>query len=626
MGEKKRRQVARSGDAQSQLSETWVQIKIKKAMELVQGGLINEATNVLSEILTVSPNQFAASYISGDIELWRKKYDQARIHYEHALLSDPHSTPLRINLGGALYGLGLHDEAIKNYDYVLRSQPNNATAWFNRGLSLLELYEFEAARIAFDQVLVLDPHFEQFEVAHVARCMAELPVIYDTQEDIAERRKAYEGQLRRLCERPNAFKGGIGVTQPFYLAYQGQNDKHLQAIYGMAVCRQGRLQYPDANIAAPPLFGEPIRVGIISGYFRNHANWRVPIRGWLSQLNRERFQLFGYYVGNLEDEATAEAERFCDKFVKGGGSINQWRTQILTDKPHVIIYPEIGMDPVIPNLAAQRLAPVQCSSWGHPETSGFPTIDYFLSSELMETRNGQDHYTEELVLLPNLSVYLVPVEVLYQHLRRDEIGIRDDVVAFWCGQSLYKFLPEYDDVFVKIGNTIGECQFIFVKHHNMRITNVFERRMDAAFANGGKDSKDYCVFLPPLAQDKFIAATGLCDVYLDSIGWSGCNTSLEALAYDTPIVTMPLDLMRTRHSSAFLEMMGVRETIADNLNEFISISARLAKDQAFRLDIKRKIRANKHKMFRDRSAVTGLEQFLEKSVRRTDHASSKSQT
>ena len=63
------------------------------------------------------------------------------------------------------------------------------------------------------------------------------------------------------------------------------------------------------------------------------------------------------------------------------------------------------------NLAAQRLAPVQCSSWGHPETSGFPTIDYFLSSELMEPRNGKDHYSEELVLLPNLSVYLEPAEI-----------------------------------------------------------------------------------------------------------------------------------------------------------------------------------------------------------------------
>jgi tetratricopeptide (TPR) repeat protein len=149
MGEKKRREVAGSGDPSIQPVSTGIQLKIAKALELVQRGLINEATTILREILSVSPNQFAASYISGDIELWRKNYEQARIHYEHALLSDPHSIPVTINLGAALYGLGRHDEAIKNYNHVLHLQPSNPHAWFNRGLSLLELYEFEAARIAF---------------------------------------------------------------------------------------------------------------------------------------------------------------------------------------------------------------------------------------------------------------------------------------------------------------------------------------------------------------------------------------------------------------------------------------------------------------------------------------------
>ena len=38
-------------------------------------------------------------------------------------------------------------------------------------------------------------------------------------------------------------------------------------------------------------------------------------------------------------------------------------------------------------------------AWGHPETSGLPTIDYFLTSALMEPEDGDDHYTERLVRL-----------------------------------------------------------------------------------------------------------------------------------------------------------------------------------------------------------------------------------
>jgi len=53
----------------------------------------------------------------------------------------------------------------------------------------------------------------------------------------------------------------------------------------------------------------------------------------------------------------------------------------------VLLYSEIGMDGVAAQLL--RLAPVQCNNWGHPVTSGFPSLDYFLSSALMEPEDAK---------------------------------------------------------------------------------------------------------------------------------------------------------------------------------------------------------------------------------------------
>ncbi len=61
------------------------------------------------------------------------------------------------------------------------------------------------------------------------------------------------------------------------------------------------------------------------------------------------------------------------------------------------------MNPEVAELAALRLAGTQCSYIGHPQTSGFPTIDYFLSGDLIEPPDGQDHYSEKLVKLPNIA-------------------------------------------------------------------------------------------------------------------------------------------------------------------------------------------------------------------------------
>ena len=123
------------------------------------------------------------------------------------------------------------------------------------------------------------------------------------------------------------------------------------------------------------------------------------------------------------------------------------------------------MDPVSCQLAAQRLAPVECNSWGHPDTSGFPTLDYFLSSELMEPPDAQDHYTEQLVRLANLSVYYEPLDVEPVSVSRADLGLRSTETVFWCGQSLFKYPPQFDHLFPRIAGEVGDCQFASTATH-----------------------------------------------------------------------------------------------------------------------------------------------------------------
>ena len=126
---------------------------------------------------------------------------------------------------------------------------------------------------------------------------------------------------------------------------------------------------------------------------------------------------------------------------------------------------------------------------------------------------------------------------------------------------------------------------------------------------------DYCVFLDRLSQSKFVAAAGLSDVFLDSIGWSGCNSALESLPHGLPIVTLPGAFMRGRHSAAILQMMGVTETIAASVEDYVAIAVRLANEPAERQALRERMKENAHKVYRDRACIAALEDFLERSVR-----------
>ena len=203
-----------------------------------------------------------------------------------------------------------------------------------------------------------------------------------------------------------------------------------------------------------------------------------------------------------------------------------------------------------------------------------------------------------------------------QPITRAELGMRPEASVFWCGQSLYKYLPQYDEVFPRIAKEAGDCQFVFIRHAGGEgVNELFQRRLERAFAAHGLNAADHCLFLSRLGAGQFVAAIGLCDVFLDSIGWSGCNSTLEALAFDLPIVSLPGALMRGRHTMAILRMIGVTETVADSIDGYVATAVRLGRDASWRAARSAQIAAHKHRVYRDRSCIAALGTFLQRVAR-----------
>jgi protein O-GlcNAc transferase len=582
-------------------------------------GRYDEALKSLDRALALRPSYVKAHNNRGAVLEGLNRLSEALACYDRALELAPTFTESRKNRGRVLIGLDRSDEAIENFTKALHLDPNNAEIWYERGRHFLDLSRNDEAAADLAQAITLNPDHAE---ARFAACFAELPVVYTHENEIARKRAAYEQKLRALSANIESgnmrgdLVSAIGARHPFLLAYQGGNDRELQQVYGEMVCRIVGRQYQPAPMPPPPAHGEPIRVGIVSGFFFRHSNWKIPIKGWLSQLDRSRFRVTGYHLGVMHDEQTEIAAGMCDRFVHRTLDTDAWRREILADAPHVLIYPGLLMDTSSLQLAAQRLAPVQCNSWGHPETSGLPTLDYFLSSDLMEPPDADAYYTEKLVRLPNLSIYYEPVENEPVSVTREELGLRPGATVFWSAQSLYKYLPQNDEIFARIALAVDDCQFVFLRHFGApRVTAIVRARLERAFAAVGLRADDHCVFLDRLSQSKFVAAAGLSDMFLDSIGWSGCNSALESLARALPVVTFEAPTMRGRHCSAILRMLGVTETIATTVDDYVAIAVRLAKDPDARKRISSRMGENKQRLYRDRAPVTALEDFLEAAVR-----------
>ena len=101
---------------------------------------------------------------------------------------------------------------------------------------------------------------------------------------------------------------------------------------------------------------------------------------------------------------------------------------------------------------------------------------------------------------------------------------------------------------------------------------------------------------------------------LDTIHFCGFNTSLEGFAVGTPIVTLPGEFMRSRHTMSFYRKMGISECIAYTPNEYIEIAVHLANDRDYRGQVSRRILEMQAVLWEDIEVVREFEHFFRRVV------------
>ncbi|HEY9806466.1 MAG TPA: hypothetical protein V6D04_07855, partial [Candidatus Obscuribacterales bacterium] len=395
-----------------------------------------------------------------------------------------------------------------------------------------------------------------------------------------------------------------------------ENDRTLQQQYGLLVHQVMATNYPQwvQDRPMPPLSPSgKIRIGYLSDCLRQHTVGKLFL-GWLRHCDRQKFEVYCYSLNREQDAIAQEIQRHSDAFHQISGDLEGMCQQILNDDLHVLTFLDIGMHPKASQIASLRLAPVQCMAWGHPVTSGLPTVDYFLSSDLMEPENGEAHYSEQLVRLPGISIAYTKPTLPELTKTRADFGLRSDAVVYLSCQSLFKYLPQYDFVFAAIAQQVPQAQFAFLAHFSPAVTEKFRQRLQRAFAAVNLNSEDYCVLVPRQGPTGYLQLNLLADIFLDTFAWSGGNTTLEAIACNLPVVTCPGEFMRGRHAAGILQALGIPETIAANSEDYVAIAVKLVLDTAWRQQMVRRITQGHTQLYDDPSCVRALEAFYQQVV------------
>ena len=461
-----------------------------------------------------------------------------------------------------------------------------------------------------------------------------LPILYDSQEQVEHYRRRFADGLHRIVnevpldtptERHRALVA-IGRSSNKYLPYQGWNDCGLQALYGSWIQRVMEANFPQWAQAnpMPPADGK-IRVGYLTAFSDRFLNLSAAklFGGWIRDLDRQHFDVFAYHADRRADPSAEYVRRWNTDFRQLSGDIGQIADAVRGDNLHLLVYLDFGIHPRMAQLAALRLAPLQCVTWDTPLTSGLPAMDYFLSSDLMEPQDTANHYSEKLVRLPGVGVCftkpVIPTVLLTK--KRGSFGLREDAVVYLLCQSIWKYSPEQDEAVARIAKRVPNSQFVFLVTNEI-VGNDLRRRVDGAFAAIGLRADSYCLFLPEMDLLDYWNLHLVGDVSLDTLGWSGGVTTFEALACRLPVVTLHRTLMRSRHSYAILTQLGVTETIARDKKDYVEIAVRLGMNREWRQSVVERIVNNYPNLYSDTRSVRDLEEFYRRAVKERLHPTS----
>ncbi len=440
-----------------------------------------------------------------------------------------------------------------------------------------------------------------------------MPVLHSDLASVDRWRARYVARLRALAARcDGAYLGqaraALGaVGDAFYAHYACRvDDVELQRIYG------GMVHGLVARVRPPlvaPLPARPARarrrVAFVSSMWRSHTIGRL-FGGWVGALDRDRFSVELWQLGPA-DAFTERLAARCDHVRVAPHAVAEDLGHALRERElDAVVFPEVGMDARVVRLAAMRLAPRQGVSWGHPVTTGLPTVDTFLTSAAMEPPGAEAHYTERLLALPGLGICLLEPDRAPGLRDRASFGLAEDDVVLLCTQSVFKLLPHRDRLFADIVRAVPRGRLVLLARDQPVVRATLDARLEAAGI-----PPDRRLVLPSLDHGDFLDLNTHADVWLDGPDWSGGMTTLEALACGAVPVTLDGPLMRTRHTRAILETLGVTDTIAETPEAWVATAVALGTDPARREALRARLAAALPRLWGDRRGVRALEAWIE---------------
>lgn len=619
-----------------------LQRTLEAAIEHHKAGRHSEAEGLYRQACQSAPKVFDPWYLAGTLALHVGRLDDAVTLLTRALRIDPRAANAKLFLGMALADLRRYAEAEKPLRSALEKLPNYTDAWDNLATTLEALGRPAEAVDCLQKVLARQPdkadvhHRYGVLVAltrgleaaepHFRRAVELQPDFVRAWSNLGQALVEARGRVREAGE---CFERALSLDPFHTAAMNGRALAHLRS-YRL---EEAKREYDDVIAFAPgdlvalsaramvmnylpgrtrteefdahrafalaveegatnppaqPVVRARLRVGFVSPDLRAHAV-ACFIEPLLQHLDPRAFEIFLYHNHRTEDVMSERLKRHAVGW-RNISALDDEKAEALLRADHLNVLVDLAGHSAMNRLAlfARRVAPVQVTYLGYPNTTGLRAMDFRLVDSLTDPVGEADRFhTEKLVrFAPTAWAYLPPIDTPEPAGATRREG---SAVTFGCFSNFAKVTDETLKLWGRLLAAVPESRLVLKSQSLLEagITDGIRARIAAAGLPEGRiELRDHA---PSLAEH--LAAYQEIDVALDTFPYTGTTTTCEALWMGVPVVTRAGDRHASRVGVSLLTAVGHPELIAADNEAYVRIAAELAADAPRRASLRAQLRS-----------------------------------
>lgn len=602
--------------------------KAKKKIDInlmLKKGEFESALKALKDQLKLKPDDVEINIKIAEIYEKSGSPEIAIEYYEKLNKSEPDNPEHLFRLASAKKNAGHITESIEIFNQALDIKPDYLEALNLQGILFLEISQYENAEKNFLEIIKLkeDASGTHLNLAKVYTDTGKIKkAIYHLETSISyssdsslpysnlssvylmacRQEDCLEACLRAIELDPGNLQARQNYAFNLHYSSEYGRDKiyaeHLNCVKIITPLKARQL----LNL---PIAKKRIRVGYVSSDLRRHSvgYFMKPI---IAGHDRDKVLPYIYYNHKTTDNIT---EQFIDM------QPYSWRDiHTLTREQAVDLIREDRIDILVDlsghtsgnriDLFAQKIAPVQITYLGYPDTTGLANMDYRITDAYADPRDIADKYcTEKLLRIEKSFLCYEPPEDLPDiEYRQEKASLSVTLGSFNASSKLSKKT-------IKIWSQLLCANSSFT----LMLKSLAFRDKDIAgdvkslFEEQGvlREQIEVIGFTDGLKEH--LELYNQVDIALDPFPYNGTTTTFEALAMGCPVVVLEGDRHSSRVGLSILSNLGLDEFIAKNEQQYVDIVLDLTSNIEKTREYKNKIRK---KLFN--SILTDQKSFVAK--------------